>query len=183
MLVVEFLFTFLFAYVVLNVATAKGPAGNSFYGLAIGFVVVIGAISVGWILSGAFNPAIRSGRASSVRSNGPTCGSTSSLTSWAGQRQRAFLYIRASTPRRSSSTPRTVVRGPSLGSRRMWFPSPGVRGEGRARLRLLWRAGRSRGPNAVAEHPESVDLHLHHVAGVQEEFLGRVRPPPGSPWR
>ena len=36
-LVVEFLFTFALAYVVLNVATAKGTEGNSFYGLAIGF--------------------------------------------------------------------------------------------------------------------------------------------------
>lgn len=61
MLVAEFLFTFLLAYVVLNVATAKGTAGNSFYGLAIGFAVVIGAISVGWISGGAFNPAIALG--------------------------------------------------------------------------------------------------------------------------
>jgi aquaporin Z len=61
MLVVEFLFTFALAYVVLNVATAKGTAGNSFYGLAIGFVVVVGAISVGWVSGGAFNPAIALG--------------------------------------------------------------------------------------------------------------------------
>jgi aquaporin Z len=61
MLVVEFLFTFALTYVVLNVATAKGTAGNSFYGLAIGFVVVIGAISVGWISGAAFNPAIALG--------------------------------------------------------------------------------------------------------------------------
>ena len=61
MLVVEFLFTFALAYVVLNVATAKGTEGNSFYGLAIGFMVVVGAISVGWISGGAFNPAIALG--------------------------------------------------------------------------------------------------------------------------
>ena len=61
MLVVEFLFTFALAYVVLNVATAKGTEGNSFYGLAIGFVVVVGAISVGWISGAAFNPAIALG--------------------------------------------------------------------------------------------------------------------------
>lgn len=61
MLVVEFLFTFALAYVMLNVATAKGTAGNSFYGLAIGFIVVVGAISVGWISGGAFNPAIALG--------------------------------------------------------------------------------------------------------------------------
>ena len=42
MLVAEFLFTFALAYVVLNVATAKGTEGNSFYGLAIGFTVASG---------------------------------------------------------------------------------------------------------------------------------------------
>ena len=61
MLVVEFLFTFALAYVVLNVATAKGTEGNSFYGLAIGFILVVGVISVGWISGGAFNPAIALG--------------------------------------------------------------------------------------------------------------------------
>jgi aquaporin Z len=43
----EFLFTFALVYVVLNVATAKGTSGNSFYGLAIGFTVLVGAFSVG----------------------------------------------------------------------------------------------------------------------------------------
>jgi len=57
-LVVEFLYTFALAYVVLNVATAKGTSGNSFYGLAIGFTVLVGAISVGSISGGAFNPAV-----------------------------------------------------------------------------------------------------------------------------
>jgi aquaporin Z len=44
-LVAEFLFTFALVYVVLNVATAQGTAGNSFYGLAIGFTVLVGAFS------------------------------------------------------------------------------------------------------------------------------------------
>jgi aquaporin Z len=61
MLIVEFVFTFALAYVVLNVATAKGTEGNSFYGLAIGFVVIVGAISVGWVSGAAFNPAIALG--------------------------------------------------------------------------------------------------------------------------
>ncbi len=61
MLVVEFLFTFALAYIMLNVATSKDSEGNSFYGLAIGFVVVVGAISVGWISGAAFNPAIALG--------------------------------------------------------------------------------------------------------------------------
>lgn len=55
---VEFLFTFALALTVLNVATAKGTAANSFYGIAIGFVVVAGAIAGGGISGGAFNPAV-----------------------------------------------------------------------------------------------------------------------------
>ncbi len=57
-LVVEFLFTFALCWVVLNTATARGTAGNSFYGLAIGFTVLAGAVSVGAISGGAFNPAV-----------------------------------------------------------------------------------------------------------------------------
>lgn len=60
-LVAEFLFTFALAYVVLNSATAKGNANNSFYGLAIGFTVMTGAFAVGGISGGAFNPAVAVG--------------------------------------------------------------------------------------------------------------------------
>jgi aquaporin Z len=60
-LLAEFLFTFALVYVVLNVATAKGTSGNSFYGLAIGFTVMVGAFSVGNISGGAFNPAVATG--------------------------------------------------------------------------------------------------------------------------
>ena len=57
----ELLFTFLLVFTVLNVATAKGTAGNSFYGLAIGFAVLVGAFSAGDISGAAFNPAIAVG--------------------------------------------------------------------------------------------------------------------------
>ena len=57
-LVVETLFTFALAYVVLNSATHTKTTGNSFYGLAIGFTVMVGAFSVGAISGGAFNPAV-----------------------------------------------------------------------------------------------------------------------------
>src|SRR3984893_16741720 len=57
-LIVEFLFTFALAYVVLNVATSKDHPDNSFYGLAIGFTVLAGAVAVGGISGGAFNPAV-----------------------------------------------------------------------------------------------------------------------------
>ncbi|HEX6761949.1 MAG TPA: aquaporin [Gaiellaceae bacterium] len=61
MLIAEFLFTFALAWVVLHVATARGTLGNSFYGLAIGFTVVVGAYAVGGVSGGAFNPAIAIG--------------------------------------------------------------------------------------------------------------------------
>jgi aquaporin Z len=60
-LLAEFLFTFALVYVVLNVATAKGTSGNSFYGLAIGMTVMSGAFAVGTISGGAFNPAVAIG--------------------------------------------------------------------------------------------------------------------------
>ena len=56
--VAELLFTFALAYVVLNVATSKDHPDNSFYGLAIGFTVMVGAVAVGGISGGAFNPAV-----------------------------------------------------------------------------------------------------------------------------
>jgi aquaporin Z len=61
MLIVEFLFTFALCWVVLNVATARGTEGNSFYGLAIGFTVAAGAFAVGSVSGGAFNPAVAIG--------------------------------------------------------------------------------------------------------------------------
>jgi aquaporin Z len=59
--VAEFLFTFALAYVVLNVATAKSTAGNSYFGLAIGFTVLTGAFAVGSVSGAAFNPAVAIG--------------------------------------------------------------------------------------------------------------------------
>lgn len=56
--VAEFLFTFALVYQVLNAATAKGTAGNSFYGLSIGFTVTAGAFAVGPVSGAAFNPAV-----------------------------------------------------------------------------------------------------------------------------
>jgi aquaporin Z len=57
----EFLFTFALCYMVLNVATVKSVEGNSYYGLAIGSTVMVGAFSVGSISGGAFNPAVAVG--------------------------------------------------------------------------------------------------------------------------
>ena len=60
-LLVEILFTFALALVVLNVATHPAVKGNSFYGLAIGFTIVVAAFAGGGISGGAFNPAVGTG--------------------------------------------------------------------------------------------------------------------------
>lgn len=58
----EFLFTYALCYVVLMTATSKATAGNSYYGLAIGSTVMVGAFVVGGVLCfGAFNPAVALG--------------------------------------------------------------------------------------------------------------------------
>lgn len=56
--IAEFLFTFLLVHVVLNTATTKSNADNSFYGLAIGFTVTGGCVAVGGVSGGVFNPAV-----------------------------------------------------------------------------------------------------------------------------
>jgi len=57
----EVLYTFMLCFVVLNVATAGKNAGNQFYGLAIGFVIIAGGYAAGGISGGAFNPAVALG--------------------------------------------------------------------------------------------------------------------------
>src|SRR6476619_7037990 len=55
---VELLYTFALALVVLNSAVSAKTHGNSFYGLAIGFTIVVAAFAGGPISGGAFNPAV-----------------------------------------------------------------------------------------------------------------------------
>ena len=62
-LLVESLFTFALALVVLNSAASARTQGNSFYGLAIGFTIVAGAFAGGGISGGAYNPAVGIGPA------------------------------------------------------------------------------------------------------------------------
>ncbi len=57
-LAVETAFTGLLVLTVLNVAATRATEGNSYFGLAIGFAIVVGAFAGGPISGGAFNPAI-----------------------------------------------------------------------------------------------------------------------------
>ena len=57
-ILVELLFTFALALVVMNAATAQATQGNSFYGLAIGFTIAAAATAGGPISGAVFNPAV-----------------------------------------------------------------------------------------------------------------------------
>jgi aquaporin Z len=57
-LAVEVLFTFLLMIVIFNVAVTPRTAGNSFYGLAIGFTITGAAFAGGPLSGGAYNPAV-----------------------------------------------------------------------------------------------------------------------------
>eukprot|EP00440_Ansanella_granifera_P009380 gb/GFBE01010166.1/.p1 GENE.gb/GFBE01010166.1/~~gb/GFBE01010166.1/.p1 ORF type:complete len:501 (+),score=105.05 gb/GFBE01010166.1/:1-1503(+) len=54
----EFMVTLALCTVVLQTATTDAQANNSYYGLAIGFTVLSGAVAVGGTSGGAFNPAV-----------------------------------------------------------------------------------------------------------------------------
>lgn len=60
-LLIEILFTFALASVILTVATAKKLKGNYIYGLAIGFTLMAGAYVGGPISGGVYNPAVALG--------------------------------------------------------------------------------------------------------------------------
>jgi len=57
-LAAEVLFTTALVLVILNVAATAETAGNSYYGIAIGFTVAGGAFVAGPISGAAFNPAV-----------------------------------------------------------------------------------------------------------------------------
>ncbi len=57
-ILVEVLFTFMLALVILNVAFSGRTAGNQYYGLAIGLTIMGAAFVGGDISGGVFNPAV-----------------------------------------------------------------------------------------------------------------------------
>lgn len=61
MIICEFLFTFALCYTVLHTATSEDTKGNSYYGLAIGSVVLVGILATSGTCYGAFNPAVALG--------------------------------------------------------------------------------------------------------------------------
>ncbi len=61
MIICEFLFTFALCYTVLHTATSEDTKGNSYFGLAIGAVVLVGLLATDGTCYGAFNPAVALG--------------------------------------------------------------------------------------------------------------------------
>lgn len=57
-LIAEFLFSFALVLTVLTTATSSKTAGNSYFGLAIGFTVGAGVFAVGSLTGAAFNSAV-----------------------------------------------------------------------------------------------------------------------------
>ncbi len=116
-LLVEFLFTFALALVVLNSAASAKTHGNSFYGLAIGFTVAAGAFAGGPVSGGAFNPAVGIGPIAVHAALGggtwaflwlylvgPLLGGAAAAAVF-GLQEREPLQLHAEPARRAESTP------------------------------------------------------------------------------
>ena len=56
--IAELIFTFALVTTVLHTAVNRLTAGNSYFGLAIGAIVIVGGAAVGKISGGFFNPAV-----------------------------------------------------------------------------------------------------------------------------
>merc|ERR1719478_1485002 len=59
-IVAELVFTFVLAFVVLSVATVKGPL-SEYFGFAIGMCVTVGGCAIGKVSGGSLNPAVSIG--------------------------------------------------------------------------------------------------------------------------
>merc|ERR1719378_1253710 len=62
--IAEFVFTFVLAFVVLSVATVKSPL-SEYFGFAIGMCVTVGGFAIGKVSGGSLNPAVSIGISSS----------------------------------------------------------------------------------------------------------------------
>jgi aquaporin Z len=116
-LLIELLYTFALALVVLNSAASAKTHGNSFYGLAIGFTIVVAAFAGGPISGGAFNPAVGTG---AIIINAAVAGGTmanlwlyivaplagGALAAWVfGMQEREPIQLHAEPARKPESRP------------------------------------------------------------------------------
>lgn len=93
-LLAEVLFTFGLVLVVLNVATDRRTEGNSYFGLAIGFTVMVAGFAVGDISGGVLNPAVAGGASiASLVTGGGTGDIGNVLMYWVGPGVGALLAV------------------------------------------------------------------------------------------
>lgn len=59
--IMEFFFTFLLVFTIMNVSARRSIKGNPYYGVAVGLVVLAGSLVVGPISGAVFNPAVAIG--------------------------------------------------------------------------------------------------------------------------
>jgi len=109
----EVCLTFVLCYTVLNVATNPKVENNHYYGLSIGLVVLSGAISVGPISGGAFNPAVALGLSIASRFEGLSYALCVSVSNLIGGAVGAFCFKIVSKNILSETEPETVVLGES----------------------------------------------------------------------
>lgn len=93
-LLAEALFAFGLVLVVLNVAADRRTEGNSYFGLAIGFTVMVAGFAVGDISGGVLNPAVAAGTSiASLLTGGPSGGLGNMFLYWVGPALGAFLAL------------------------------------------------------------------------------------------
>jgi aquaporin Z len=137
-LAAELVVTFALAYVVLNVATSKDHPNNSFYGLAIGFTVLSGAVAVGGVSGGVFNPAVAFG----VSAEG--------LVSWS----MLWVYLVANV----AGGALAAVAFRALNPTDVALPAPvEPAGTEQPRVNIEWPDGRTSRAVYTVEEPQKID--------------------------
>ena len=167
------------SYVVLNVATASGTEGNSFYGLAIGFTVLAGAFAVGGSPAAPSTRRSRSARSSTARSASRTIWKYW-LAQFIAGAVAGWVFLMVQSPRRPRhrsvrAAAVAAANGAVAASRRPglhWRPAD-VQGEPRGPVGLADRARRGR-PVRVAV-PDLEPPVLRRVPGRSSEHARPAR--------
>ena len=105
-LLAEALFAFGLVLVVLNVAADRRTEGNHYFGLAIGFMVMVAGFAAGDISGGVLNPAVAAGTSiASLLTGGSSGGLGNMFLYWVGPGFGAFLALRVFRVQREDSPP------------------------------------------------------------------------------
>lgn len=105
-LLAEALFAFGLVLVVLNVAADRRTEGNQYFGLAIGFMVMVAGFAAGDISGGVLNPAVAAGTSiASLLTGGSSGGLGNMFLYWVGPGFGALLALRVFRVQREDGPP------------------------------------------------------------------------------